>query len=218
MNNKKDRNFAVIGLGSFGSNVATTLFSLGHEVLAIDINPDKVNAVADYVTQAAQADSTDINVLKALGIRNFSTVFICIGENLEASVVTTTLIKELGVGEIVAKAHSDLHEKILRTLGATSVIYPERDMGIRIANSKADANFIDFIELSNEYSIVEINCPASWLGQSLRQADLRARYGINVLAIKSGNDLLISPSPDRVFEKGDTVVLVGANSDLSDIK
>lgn len=216
--NKDNRNFAVIGLGSFGTNVATTLFSLGHEVLAVDKNPDKVSAISDFVTQAAQADCTDINVLKALGIRNFTTVFICMGENLESSVVVTALLKELGVNEIVAKAHSDLHEKILKSLGASSVIYPERDMGIRVANARADANFIDFIELSNEYSIVEINCPASWIGKTLREADLRVRYGINILAIKHENELLISPSPDRAFIVGDTAVIVGANSDLNNIK
>ena len=216
--NKDNRNFAVIGLGSFGTNVATTLFSLGHEVLAVDKNPDKVSAISDFVTQAAQADCTDINVLKALGIRNFTTVFICMGENLESSVVVTALLKELGVNEIVAKAHSDLHEKILKSLGASSVIYPERDMGIRVANARADANFIDFIELSNEYSIVEINCPASWIGKTLREADLRVRYGINILAIKHENELLISPSPDRAFIIGDTAVIVGANSDLNNIK
>ncbi|HIV02581.1 MAG TPA: TrkA family potassium uptake protein [Candidatus Aphodoplasma excrementigallinarum] len=212
------QSFAVLGLGSFGQSVARTLYSLGHEVLAIDGNEETVQAISNSVTHAIEGDCRDENVLRAVGIRNFDVVVVAIGQDLEASILITTMLKELGAPFVVAKAHSQVHSRILKKVGADKVVFPELDMGVRVANSLSNVNVVDLLSLSDGYSIVEINCPDSWVGKSLVELDIRARYGINILAVRDGDDIDVSPDPNRVFAKEDVVIVIGANDDMSDIK
>lgn len=212
MSNKQ---FVVIGLGRFGSSVAKTLYALGHDVLAIDINEDLVQDISDDVTHAIQMDATDEAALKTLGIRNFDVAVITIGANIQASVMAALLVKEQGVKYIIAKGNSDIHAKVLYKIGADRVILPEKDMGIRVAHNLVSSNILDYIELSPDYSIIEINTPSNWHGKTLNQLSLRTSFGINVVAIKNGNDVNVSPYPDDKIEAGDIVVAIGSADDLT---
>lgn len=212
------QSFAVLGLGSFGQSVAKTLYALGHEVLAIDGNEEVVQTISDNVTHAIEGDCRDENVLRAVGIRNFDVVVVAIGQDLEASILITTMLKELGVSYVVAKAHSLMHSRILKKVGADKVVFPELDMGVRVANTLSNVNVVDQLSLSDGYSIVEINCPESWVGKSMIELDIRARYGINVLAVRAGDDIDVSPDPHRIFSKEDVVIVIGADDDMNGIQ
>lgn len=200
---------AVIGLGRFGTNLAKKLMELGCEVLAIDSNQEHVDEVVDIVTHAVQADATDEEVLKALGIRNFDIVVIAIGHDVQASILVAVLVMELGVNHVIAKAQNELHGKVLEKVGVNKVVYPERDMGIRVAHNLLSTNVIDYIELSPEYSIAEIVTPESYIGKTLGDLDLRARFGINVLAIKRGDDFIIAPGANTTLAQDDYLIIIG---------
>lgn len=208
------KQFAVIGMGRFGSSVAKTLFNMGHDVLAIEKNEAITEDIVDFVTHAVTADSTDETVLKSLGIRNFDVVIVAIGADIQASILTTLLLKEMGVPYIVVKAENELHGKVLSKIGANKVVYPERDMGIRVAHNLISSNVLDFIELAPDYSILEIEATDKIIGKSLAQLDIRKKYGCNVLAIKHGQTFNISPKANDVIRSGDILVVVGANDDL----
>lgn len=210
----RKKQFAVIGMGRFGSSVAQTLYKLGFEVLAIDADEDKVQDVINLTTHAVEADATDEDALKALGIRNFDVVVVAIGEDIQASILTTLILKEMGVDMLIVKAQNELHGKVLTKIGADKVIFPERDMGQRVAHHLISPNIIDFIELSPEYSIVEIKAPKEFAGKSLRELDVRARYGCNVIAIRSEGYMNISPYAEDLIQQGDELVVVGKNEDL----
>lgn len=214
--NKKQ--YAVIGLGRFGTSVAKTLYALGNDVLAIDSNEETVQNIADSVTHAVQADAMDENSIKALGIRNFDVVVITIGSDIQSSVMTTLIVKELGVKYIIAKANSELHAKVLYKIGADRVVLPERDMGIRVAHNLVSSNILDYIELSSQYSIIEIVCPKDWDNKSLKDLSIRSEYGVNVMAIKRGNDINISPSPDDVVYCNDVLVVIGSSEELGKLE
>ncbi|MFR5264134.1 potassium channel family protein [Clostridium sp.] len=209
------KQFVVVGLGRFGSSVAKTLYGLGNDVLAIDSNEDVVQEIADHVTHAVQMDAIDENAVKTLGIRNFDVAVITIGANIQASIMAALVFKEQGVKYIIAKGNSDLHAKVLYKIGVDRVILPEKDMGVRVAHNLVSSNILDYIELSPDYSIIEIESLKEWHGKSIRELSLRAKYGINVMAIKSGNDVNISPSPDDVVEANDIIVAIGSAEDLS---
>ncbi|MBP2641455.1 MAG: ktrA [Firmicutes bacterium] len=206
---KKEKQFAVIGLGRFGASVAMTLLKLGYEVLAIDSNPEQVQKFSDSITHVVQADTTDENALKELGIRNFDTVVVAIGADIQANTMTTLLLKDLGVNRIVAKASNTLHGKMLQKIGADQVVYPERDMGQRVAHNLAAPNVLDYIELSPEVSIVEVSAPQMLIGKSLAEAKLRSVYGINVVAIKRGEEMIVPPLPDEKILAQDILIVVG---------
>lgn len=211
----RPKQFAVIGIGRFGASVATTLYEMGNDVLVIDNNEDKVEDIVDKVTHAVTADSTSEAALKSLGITNFDVVIVSIGQDTQASILTTLLLKELGVNYIVAKARTILHGKVLQKIGADRIVFPERDMGIRVAHNLVAANVLDFIELSPEYSIVEIIVPQSMVGRSLRELDLRARFGLNVLAIRSADKKInVSPAATDRLLHGDVMVVVGQNDKI----
>lgn len=212
MSNKQ---FIIIGLGRFGSSIAKTLYSLGNDVLAIDKDEDVVQEIADSVTHAVQLDATDENALRSLGIRNFDVAVVTIGDNIQSSVMATLLVKELGVKYIIAKGHSDLHAKVLYKIGADRVILPEKDMGIRVAHNLVSANILDYIELSEEYSVMEIQVLKEWAGNTLKELKLRSKYGINVMAIKRGDEVNLAPSADDVIEENDIIVAIGSAEDLS---
>lgn len=210
-----NKQFVIIGLGRFGSSIAKTLYSLGNDVLAIDKDEDVVQEIADSVTHAVQLDATDENALRSLGIRNFDVAVVTIGDNIQSSVMATLLVKELGVKYIIAKGHSDLHAKVLYKIGADRVILPEKDMGVRVAHNLVSANILDYIELSEDYSVMEIQVLDDWTGRTLNDLRLRSKYGINVMAIKRGDDVNLSPSAEDIVEENDIIVAIGSAEDLS---
>jgi trk system potassium uptake protein len=206
--------YAVIGLGRFGSSLATTLHQAGNEVLAIDRNEERIEEYKDHVTYAVVADSTDEEALKNVGIRNFDAVIVAIGDDIQASILTVLILKELGVKKVVAKAINQRHGQVLYKVGADWVVFPERDMGERVATQLMSPNVLDYIELAKDYSIEEVKVHPSMIGKNLRELNLRARFNITVIAIISDGKVSISPSPDRTIKEGDILVVIGENKDL----
>lgn len=212
------RQCVVIGLGHFGYSVAETLYKLGNDVLAIDSSEEIVQNISDKVTRAVQADATDENTLKSLGIGNFEVAIIGMGSDIQSSIMVTLLVKELGVKYVVVKATNELCAKVLYKMGADRVIFPERDMGIRVARNLASSNVIDYIELSPDYSIAEITAEEDWYNKSLRELSLRSIYGINVMAIKRNDTIKISPTAGDKILKGDVLAVIGTYEDLNKIQ
>lgn len=212
------KQYVVIGLGRFGSSVAKTLYSLGNDVLAIDSEEDLVQEISDSVTHAVQVDATDENALRSLGIRNFDVAVVTIGSDIQSSAMVTLIVKELGVKYIIAKAQNELHAKVLYKIGADRVVLPEKDMGVRVAHNLVSSNILDYIELSPDYSIAEIVSPAEWSGKSLRDLDMRARYGINIMAIKREDGVNIAPGAQDIIEQGDIIVAIGGSEELSKLE
>ncbi|WP_053366778.1 potassium channel family protein [Bacillus sp. FJAT-27245] len=208
------KQYAVIGLGRFGISLAESLYEAGQEVLGVDISEERVQEAQTAVTHAVIADSTDPEALKSIGIRNFDTVIVAIGNDIQASILTVLLLKEAGVKKVIAKAINKLQGQVLNKVGADWVIFPERDMGERVAHMLLSPNVLNFIELSKEYSVEEIKVPSSMTNQSLRELDLRARYNLSVIAIRHGRNINISPSPDETIDEGDVLVVIGGNRDL----
>ncbi|WP_290648425.1 TrkA family potassium uptake protein [Aquisalimonas sp.] len=209
------KQYAVIGLGRFGGSICEALRKQGMEVLAIDTNEDKVNRYASIATHAVVADSTDENTLKSLGIRNFDHVIVAIGDNIQSSILTTLMLVEQGVKNITVKAQNDYHEKVLNKIGAHKVVHPERDMGIRIAHNIVSKNVLDYLELSDEYSIIELMAGETVHGKSLIELDIRAKYGCNIMAVKRGEHIDVSPSANASIKKGDVLIVIGADTDIS---
>lgn len=208
------KEFVVIGLGRFGGSIVSELIELGVNVMAIDISAAKVDEFASIATQAVTADTTDESVLNSLGIRNFQHVVVAIGENIQASILTTLMLKEIGVPKITVKAQSDYHAKVLRKIGADQVVHPERDMGIRIANSMVSSNILDYLELSEEHSIAEIKANERLAGHTIIDLDIRAKYGINIVAIKRGSNILVSPQAIEELEIHDVLIVIGSDKDI----
>ncbi|APC41726.1 potassium channel family protein [Clostridium estertheticum] len=211
--NKKQ--FIVIGLGRFGTAVAETLYALGNDVLAVDSDEEVVQNISDSVTHSVQVDANDENSLRALGIRNFDCAVIGIGDNIQSSILATVLAKELGVKYVITKATNALHAKVLYKIGADRVVFPERDMGERVAHNLVSSNILDYIELSPDYSIAEVVSPIEWHNKTLRELNIRAKYGINVMAIKRNNDVDVSLSADNIIEPGDIIVAIGSIEELN---
>ncbi|MBS4177281.1 potassium channel family protein [Lederbergia citrea] len=209
------KQFAVIGLGRFGGSICRALSEQGMEVLAMDKNEDRVNEFASIATHAVIADTTDENVLKNLGVRNFDHVIVAIGEDIQSSILTTLMLKEVGVKHITVKAQNDYHEKVLRKIGADHVVHPERDMGRRIAHYIVSNNVLDYLELSDEYSIVEIKVNELLDGHSLIDLDVRAKYGLNIVAIKRGREIIVTPPAEDPLQKEDILIIIGADSDIN---
>lgn len=212
------KQFIVIGLGRFGTSVAQTLYSLGNDVLAVDKDEDVIQNIADKVTHAVQVDANDEYSLRALGISNFDVAIISIGSDVQASILSTLLVKELGVKHIITKANDALHAKVLYKIGANRVIFPERDMGVRVAHNLCSSNILDYIELSPDFSIAEIASLEAWYGKSLKELNLRAEYGINVMAIKSNNEINVAPSADEIISNGDVIVAIGDTKELNNLE
>ena len=212
------KSFVVIGCGRFGSSVARTLYDLGNEVMVIDISEDAIREISEEATYAVQADAMDEAVLKDLGLRNFDVAVISIGSDIEASIMATLVVKELGIKRIIAKAQSELHRKVLDKIGADKVIFPERDMGVRVAHNLTSTNILDFIELSPNYSIIEITTIEEWEDKTLGQLKLSTKYGLNVMAIKRGNKITVSPSGEIMIEKDDVLVVIGSMTDIKKVE
>ncbi|WP_226566985.1 potassium channel family protein [Bacillus stratosphericus] len=208
------KEYAVIGLGRFGGSICKALSEEGLEVMAMDMNEDRVNEYAKIASHAVIGDSTDESVLKNLGIRNFDHVIVAIGENIQASILTTIMLKELGVKMVTVKAQNDYHEKVLNKIGADRIVHPERDMGKRIAHKIISNNVLDYLELSDEYSLIEIVANTRLAGHTLLDLDIRARYGINIVAIKRGKEVIVSPLADEMIQKEDVLIVIGSVADI----
>lgn len=207
------KQIAVLGLGRFGESVSRSLIKLGAEVLGVDEDHDKVANLASVLTHAVQADMLDADVLDSLGVRNFDVIVLSI-KDVEISCLTTIALKERGAAYVVAQASGDAHAKILERIGADKIIMPERDMGLRLARSLAGNNILDYMELSGQHSLMEIHAWEDWVGHSLKDNNLRAKYGVNVVAIRSGKTLRVSPTGDDLIHDGDVLVVIGENADL----
>ncbi|MBP1991995.1 potassium channel family protein [Paenibacillus eucommiae] len=206
--------YAVIGLGRFGSSLSRELIKLGYEVLGIDKDEAAVDAMEDELTHAVVADSTDDEVLKSLGVRNFDCAVVAIGDDIQASILTAIVLKDLGVKKVVAKALSELHGKVLNKLGVDRIIFPERDMGIRVAHQLVSPNLLDYIELSKDYTIAELSVPKHLCGFSIQQLDPRAKYGCSVVAINKKGGIIIAPSAADVVNENDVMVIIGTNEQV----
>jgi len=212
------KQFVVIGLGRFGSSIATTLYSLGNDVLVIDKNEDLIQDIASEVTHAVQADATDENALRALGIRNFDVAIISIGGDIQSSVMATLILRELGVKYIIAKGNGELHAKVLYKIGADRVVLPEKDMGVRVAHNIISSSILDYIELSSDYSIMEVKAFEDWVGKDLKSLNLRKKYGINVIAIKKGEKINLNPAADDKVCKDNVIVAIGSKEALTSLE
>ena len=203
------KSFLVIGMGRFGTAVAQELTELGQEVLAIDENVESVQRIADDVTQVMQGDAQDEAVLGAVGVRNFDCCIVAVGTDMEASILITVMLKDLGAQYIIAKARSTVHAKVLERVGADRVVLPESEMGCKLAQRLAHTNVVDFI--------LEIHAPKSWVGKSLVQLDVRQKHKVNVLAVRHGEQgaLDASPKPDRAIEPDDLLFIMGENKFVS---
>lgn len=211
------KQIAVIGLGRFGSSLIKELNAMGHEVLAIDIHEDRINEIVDYATQAIEADVMDENVLKSLGVADFDMAVVAIGENIQANVLTTILLKELGVKKVIAKAQNELHGRVLEKIGADLVVYPERDMAVRVAHALVSKSVMEYISLSPKYSIIELVTPRTIVGKSLAEMDLRSKYQVSIMAVKRGEDIIVAPGSQERIAAGDLLVILGTTCDLENL-
>lgn len=211
------KQFAVLGLGSFGTSVAVTLQRLGCDVVAVDYDMERIDDIADKVTYAMQGDIGDENLLRSLGTKNFDGIVVASSENLEGSILATLEAKEMGIPYILCKAHDERHAQVLRKVGADAVVFPEEEMGRKIAKNLLSANLADWIELSSDYSIVETAVPVRWIGKTLKELDVRRTHEINVVGIKRENLVEITPDPDVPLEEGMILMLIGSNEALEKI-
>ena len=212
------KSFIVIGLGRFGTETALSLCRQGCEVLAVDSNNELIQQVSDQVTQAVVADARDKDVLRALDAKSFDCGIVAIGGSLADSVLATMNLMELGVPYIVCKAHDDTHAEVLKKLGADKVVIPEKENAARLAKSLSSANVLDYIELSEDYGIIDIPMPESWDGKSLIELNVRAKLGVNILAVKNGSDITVSPAADFRLTKGNVLVVLGDSAALKAIQ
>ncbi|MBD8976665.1 TrkA family potassium uptake protein [Veillonella magna] len=206
---------AVIGLGRFGATVAKTLSAQGHEVLGVDINEETVQRISPYVTHAVVADTSDEDALRALSLNQFDDVVIGIGDNVQGNLMTAMLVKEIGAKYIVAKAQSTLQGRLLEKIGVDLVIYPESDMALRVAQMLVREHVIDYLQLSKDIGLVEMETPAFLQGKTLIEANIRAKYNVNVVAIKRDNDVLAPPDPNDPLRGTDTLMIIGRDPDIT---
>lgn len=211
---RKNRSYAVIGLGIFGMSVARALAEANNDVMVVDEKEDNIQQLEGLVTYAVKADVTEPGTLEDIGIKSMDVVIVAISENMEASITATFQAKDMGVPYVMAKAMDRLHGKILERVGADEIIYPETSTGIRVARKLMGGSMIDFFELSKDYSIVEVPLPAAWAGHSLSELDVRKRYGVNVVGLKIGEAVDVELDPYQVLPDGAVVIMVGKNSNI----
>ena len=212
------KSFIVIGLGRFGMETAVRLSQQGCEVLAMDVSSDLVQQVSDHVTQAVVGDARDKDVLRALGVRDMDCAIICIGQDLAASVLTVMNLKELGVPYIVCKAKNETHRRVLEKLGVDRVVIPEQENAQRLGRSLHSHNVLEYIELSEEYGILEIPAPSGWVGKTLKELNVRAKLGVNIIAVQNNGKTNVSPAADYEIRKEDVMVVLGDNYSLEAVQ
>lgn len=210
----KKKSFAILGLGRFGTSVANSLAEMGYDVLAVDSEEDHIKQLSEKVTRSVIGNVTNENLLKSLGIRNFDVAVVAIGDDIQSSILTTIILKEAGVPCVVSKAQNDLHARVLEKVGADRVVFPEKDMGIRVAHNLSTTNVLDIIELSQNVSIMEIIPSQKWIGKSLKESQIREEYGISIIAVKKTNSIVVAPKSDYVIQSGDLLAIIGSNQDI----
>ena len=212
------KSYFIIGLGLFGEALARNLCKLGAEVLAMDVRNDLVQLVANDVTHAVVGDAQDKSVLRALGAADFDCAVVAIGDDLAASVLTVMNLQELGVKQIVCKAHDETHRRVLERLGVDRVLIPEQEHAQRVARSLVRHNVLDYIELSEEYGILDVPAPKSWIGKTLKELNVRAKLGVNIIAVESGKKTNVSPAADYMIQEGDIMVVLGDTYSLEAVQ
>lgn len=212
------KQFVVFGIGRFGASLCKTLCDVGHEVLAVDGREDAISDIAPFVTQAIQMDATDEDALKKIGLRNFDAAVVSIGDNVRDSILVSLLCKEAGIKYVISKATDELHAKVLRKVGVDRVVFPERDMGVRVAKSLISPNVLDLIDLTDEYSIESIRVPSSWKEKTVRELDVRRKYSITVLLLQRGDEVIIEHLGDVKLQPTDVLMLLGNKRDIEKIE
>lgn len=212
------KSFIVMGCGRFGESCAKTLVELDNEVLVIDEDYDKIKNISNDVTTAIQCDIMDEMAMKEIGLSNFDVAIISIGSSLTAAIMGTMLAKEAGVKYILAKAPSLREGSILKKVGADKIIYPERDMAKRVAHNLTSKNILDFFQISPKYSMVEQKIHDDWVNLDLEELKIRKRYGVTVVAVERGGDIIVSPSSDLQLMEGDILVIIGSNEQINKIE
>ena len=205
------KSFIVIGLGRFGTALAIELCKQGNEVLAVDAKPERTQAVSDLVTRAVAGDARDPEVLKALGARNFDCAVVAFAEDVGESALITMNLKELGVKRVVSKANSAVHRKVLEKIGADLVVFPEQEMALRLAHNLDNGNILNFIDLSDEFSMAERKLPAAWANKTILELDIRKNYHLTVIAVRREGGMALQPGRDFLFKENDSLVVLGRN-------
>lgn len=214
------KKFAVIGLGNFGFHAAKALFEDGNEVIAIDGDKGRVQAIDPYASEAIVLDATDKDALKTLGLENMDGVLVSTGTNISVSILTCLYLSEMGIKRILVKALDGDHAKILKRVGATEIIHPERDMALRISRNLSHPNVLDFIPLAEEFDLVQLDPPRAFIGKSLKDLNLRAKYNVHIIAVKElvPDNFALAPSADFVIKDSDILVMLGKSKDVKKIK
>lgn len=212
------KSYVVIGLGRFGTQIATRLYEYGKDVLVIDVEETLVDQISDHVTRAVVADAKNKDVLRGLGVSDCDCAIVALGSDLAGSILVTMNMKALGVPHVICKARDDTHREILEKLGADQVIIPERVVADKLARTMASPNILEFIELSNDYGIIEYKSPKTWENKLIKELNIRAKYGVNIIAVKKNNKVKISPSAEYTIPEESVLVLLGDYKALEQIK
>lgn len=212
------KTFLVVGLGRFGTAVACRLQELGNEVMVIDENAEQVQKISDRVTYAVVGDARDEEVLESLGVKNVDCAVVAIGEKLSANILVTLNLKSLGVPQVICKAKDEQQRRALEKIGADRVLIPEREMGLKLAQNLTSASVLDYIELSDRCGIAELKTPAPWVGKNLRDINVRAKYGVTVIALRKDREITVSLNPDLALQESDILVILGENDRLEDVQ
>jgi trk system potassium uptake protein len=218
MANRGRKQFVIFGIGRFGSALARKLCELGHEVLAVDSSEERVNAIAPYVTNAMQIAPNDEETMRSIGIRNFDAAVVAIGDDLHHSILMTIMCKEMGARYLITKASDAMHAKVLSRLGADRVVFPERDMGERLAFSIINPHVLDLINLKGDYVIANLDSPHAWMGKTLREVDVRRRFGVSVLALYRGGEMDMDVGAGTVLRDGDSLMVLGRRKDVDRVE
>lgn len=208
------KQYAVFGLGSFGESVAVTLQELGCEVVVVDNHMERIEDISPYVSYAVQADIEDPEVIRSLGARNLDGVVVAVADDMEASIMATLVSKEIGVPYVLAKAKNELHAKVLKKIGADSIIFPEKEIGQSVARNLVSGEFVDWISLSPDYSITEIQVPEKWIGKSLSEIDVRRTKDVNVVGVRIGEKIQVTIDPKEPLQKEMMLIMIGSNEAL----
>lgn len=208
------KQYAVFGLGSFGESVAVTLQELGCEVVVVDNHMERIEDISPYVSYAVQADIEDPEVIRSLGARNLDGVVVAVADDMEASIMATLVSKEIGVPYVLAKARNELHAKVLKKIGADSIIFPEKEIGQSVARNLVSGEFVDWISLSPDYSITEIQVPEKWIGKSLSEIDVRRTKDVNVVGVRIGEKIQVTIDPEEPLQKEMMLIMIGSNEAL----
>lgn len=208
------KQYAVFGLGSFGESVAVTLQELGCEVVVVDNHMERIEDISPYVSYAVQADIEDPEVIRSLGARNLDGVVVAVADDMEASIMATLVSKEIGVPYVLAKAKNELHAKVLKKIGADSIIFPEKEIGQSVARNLVSGEFVDWISLSPDYSITEIQVPEKWIGKSLSEIDVRRTKDVNVVGVRIGEKIQVTIDPEEPLQKEMMLIMIGSNEAL----